>query len=250
VRRFTIAPERIAGRQVTFDRQETHHLARVLRQRPGDVVIAVDGSGRDYAVRLESLGEHATGTVLDTGATVSESPCHLTLVQALPKGDRLDAIVRASTELGVARIVPVSTERTVVRLERGREASRLRRWRRIAAEAAKQSGRSVVPEVENPQPLAEWLEREGAGEAPALRLCLRASGAPALAAVLEALDRRPSAALIVIGPEGGLSPAELERLRHGHWAMARLGPRILRTETAGPAALAILQFQLGDLGTT
>src|SRR6266542_7057933 len=169
VRRFTIAPERIEGDRVTFDRDETRHIARVLRLGPGDVVLASDGAGREFTVRVEALGEVASGTVLAVATRGIESPLAVTLLQGVPKGDRMETIVRASTELGVARVCPVVAERTIVRLDGARWRERARRWQRVAREAAKQCGRAVIPEVEAPRPLADCLAQ---GEPPDLGLCL------------------------------------------------------------------------------
>ena len=218
MRRFTIAPERIRDGRVVFDRDESRHLARVLRLRSGDTVLAADGEGREYTVRLETIGDEATGTVLDVGANDRESPLHITLVQSVPKGDKMETIVRASTELGVARIVPVLTERTIVTLEPSRWRDRARRWQRVAKEAAKQCRRAVVPAVETPRSLSDALDA-GAGVA------------------------------LLVGPEGGLAREEVEEARERGWAIVGVGPRILRTETVGPAIIAVLQARLGDLGT-
>ena len=155
--RFAIAPERIDGPRVTFDREETRHLARVLRLGPGDLVLATDGLGHEYTVRIETLGAGATGTVLDAAPRLTESPVAVTLVQGIPKGDKMEAIIRAATELGVTRIAPALTARTVVSLEEDRWRERARRWQRVAREAAKQCGRAVVPEVMEPAPLARVL---------------------------------------------------------------------------------------------
>src|SRR5215470_14386073 len=158
VRRFTIAPERIRDGRVLFDRDESRHLARVLRLRPGDTVLATDGAGREYTVRLETVGDEATAVVLGVGTTERESPIRITLLQAVPKGDKMESIVRASTELGVTRIVPVLTARTIVRLDAARWRERARRWQRIAKEAAKQCGRAVVPAVDVPHALGNVLD--------------------------------------------------------------------------------------------
>src|SRR5213076_2247050 len=133
------------------------HLARVLRLKAGDTVIAADGAGRDFTVRLEDVGETVTGTVLGVARTDAESPLRATLIQSVPKGDKMEAIVRAATELGVARIVPVTTERTVVTLEPSRWRERARRWQRVAKEAAKQCGRARIPAVDAPRPLVDVL---------------------------------------------------------------------------------------------
>jgi 16S rRNA (uracil1498-N3)-methyltransferase len=246
LRRFTITPDQVAARHVAFDRDETRHLARVLRLRPGDVVLATDGAGRQYTVRLESIGDLATGTVLDVAARSAESPLALTLIQGIPKGEKMDAIVRAVTELGVARVCPAVAERTIVALAGDRWGERARRWQRIAKEAAKQCGRTVVPAVATPRPLADWV----ADAEPAdLRLCLWEDEARSLGPLLDSLASRPVSARVIVGPEGGLAPAEVAHARLRGFVTASLGPRILRTETAGPAVVAILQARFGDLGS-
>lgn len=247
VRRFAIPPDRVDGDRVVFDRDETRHMAAVLRLAPGDLVVAADGRGRDYTVRIESLGETATGTVLGVTANRAESPLAITLVQGVPKGDKMEHIVRAATELGVARVLPAISERTVVRLDASRWRERARRWQRVAKEAAKQCGRAVIPNVEIPRPLPEWLTDLEPAD---LRLCLWEGPAPPLGPALDALPTPPRAAIVLIGPEGGLSADEVDLARALGWLVARLGPRILRTETAGPALAALLQFRFGDLGGT
>jgi 16S rRNA (uracil1498-N3)-methyltransferase len=241
MRRFTLQPDRLTAGRVTFDAGESRHLSRVLRLQPGDTVIATDGAGRDYTVRLESVGETATGTVIAEAAGVPESPLAITLVQGVPKGDKMEAIVRAVTELGVVRIRPALCERTIVRLEPARWRERARRWQRVAREAAKQSGRAIVPEVEVPRPLPECL-----GGAADLALCLWEGGGQPLGAALTAAGA-PRAATVIVGPEGGLALTEVEAARAAGVTIVSLGQRILRTETAGPAIVAILQSRLGDL---
>jgi 16S rRNA (uracil1498-N3)-methyltransferase len=237
-----VATGRVDGEQVTFDREETRHMAQVLRLRPGDVVLAGDGQGRDYTVRLDVLGDLARGTIVGVATSRAESPVAITLVQGVPKGDKMEHVVRAAAELGARRIVPALVERTVVRLDASRWRERARRWQRVAREAAKQCGRSFVLEVEPPRPLAECLD-----EPADLRLCLWEGEAPPLAAVLASAPRTPASIAVLVGPEGGLAAGEVEQLRGHGWTVARMGPRILRTETAGPAIIAILQFHFGDL---
>jgi 16S rRNA (uracil1498-N3)-methyltransferase len=244
-RRFAIAPERVHGDRVAFDAAETRHLATVLRLEPGDVVVASDGQGRDYTVRLESLGEAATGTVLSLAVSGAESPLAITLIQAVPKGDKMEAIVRACTELGVARVAPALAARTIVRLEPSRWRERTRRWQRVAKEAAKQCGRAVIPEVEMPRPLADWLTPPTPAE---LALCLWEGTASPLGEILAKLPAAPERARVIVGPEGGLAREEVELSRVHGFAAVSLGPRILRTETAGPTIVALLQAAFGDLG--
>ena len=245
MRRFTVAPEHIADGRVAFDRDESRHLVHVLRLRPGDTVIASDGAGHDYTVRLETLGDAVTGTVLEVAEHDAESPLAVTLLQGVPKGDRMENIVRAATELGVARVCPALTERTVVRLDAARWRERTRRWQRVAREATKQCRRAVIPTVDPPRPLAEWL----AELAPAdLGLCVWEGSVSSVATVLGRRERVPRSALLLVGPEGGLAQAEVDAARAQGMAVVSLGPRTLRTETAGPAVLAILQSRWGDMG--
>jgi 16S rRNA (uracil1498-N3)-methyltransferase len=141
-------------------------------------------------------------------------------------------------------VAPALTERTVVRLEPGRWRDRAKRWQRVAREAAKQCGRSVVPEVETPRPLAACLD-----DAADVRLCLWEDDGTPLGGLLDALAQPPRSVSVVVGPEGGLTREEVETATGLGWQVARLGPRILRTETAGPALVSIVQFRFGDLAT-
>jgi len=256
MRRFTLPPERLVDGRVTFDVDESRHLSRVLRLRPGDTVVATDGAGRDYTVRLDSVGETTTGTVLAAAPGTPPSPLAITLVQGVPKGDKMEAIVRAATELGVVRVVPALTARTIVTLEPSRWRDRARRWQRVAKEAAKQCGRAVVPPVEVPRPFADVLALDEPAD---LQLCLwegaigdeRSGSVPVatLAASLPAALPSGTHIRLLVGPEGGLSTEEVERARAHRWTIVGMGPRILRTETAGPAVIAVLQSRFGDLGT-
>ena len=244
--RFHVRPEAVEGERLTFDAEEARHMFRTLRLVPGDLISAVDGSGGRYTVRLERVTTHAAvGTVLASDRRPSESSLAIALAQGVPKGDKLEAIIRASTELGVARIVPIITERTIVRLDAARGRDRARRWQRIAKEAAKQCGRAVIPAVDPPRRLSEFLSADSHG---ALRLCLWEGDARSLDAVLSGLAGPLRSATVLIGPEGGFSAAEVESANARGFIPASLGPRILRTETAGPAIIAVLQSRLGDLG--
>lgn len=243
--RFHIRAEAVVDERVIFDAEETHHLARVLRLRPGDLARTVDGRGQELTVRLTRVGpSSAEGAIVSRAVRRSESPLDLTLVQGLPKGGKMEIIVRMATELGVCRVVPVTTDRVVVRAEPSRFTERLRRWQRIAKEAAKQSGRAVIPEVLPLRTLDTWLhEPRPVG----LLLCLWESEGTGLAALLPAAP--PARATLIVGPEGGLTEHEVQNLRAAGALVAGLGPRILRTETAGPVGLALLQARWGDLGT-
>ena len=244
MRRFAIAPERVVDGRVTFDAVETRHLARVLRLAPGDTVVASDGVGRDYTVRLDTVRPRASGVVVGVVETSGESPLAITLVQGLPKGDKLETIVRAATELGVTRIVPALAARTVVRLAERQIPARQARWQRVAREAAKQCGRRVVPDVAAPTTLTAALD---AADDADLALCLWERETSPLADVL-VQPSTPHRIAVLVGPEGGLERAEVDAARARGWRIVGLGARTLRTETAGPAIVAVLQARWGDLG--
>ena len=241
--RFHVRAEAAAGEHVGFDADEAHHLARVLRLRAGDLVRAVDGHGHELTVRLTDIGARgAQGLVVTRTARPTESPLDLTLVQGMVKGDKMEGIIRMATELGVCRVAPIVTERTIARAVPARWPHRLERWRRVAKEAAKQSGRAVIPEIDPPRALAEWL---AAPRPPGLVVCCWEGETHALDAVLPAggVER----ASVIVGPEGGFSEGEVAELRAAGSLVAGLGPRILRADTAGPVALALLQSRYGDL---
>jgi 16S rRNA (uracil1498-N3)-methyltransferase len=254
LRRFVVRPEAIDGTRLTFDEQDARHMARALRLTAGTLVAAVDGTGREYTVRLESVGAHtAMGIVLGAQHRATESPLTITLAQGVPKGDKMDRVVRAATELGVDRIVPVLTARTIVRLDAARWRERARRWQRIAREAAKQSGRAAVPSVDLPTPLPKFLEQHLGPEEAGLRICCWEGATGGMRAAFEAAAARPGSAsapataVVLVGPEGGLAVDEVESARGHGFTVSGLGPRLLRTETAGPAVIAVLQSRFGDL---
>jgi len=205
------------------------HIVRVLRLRVGDSLTAFDGRGGEYPAKITAFGK---GTVLIQAgahqATERESPLGVTLVQGISRGERMDWVMQKATELGVCRIVPLITERTVVRLDEHQIENRLRHWRAIVVSACEQCGRNRVPEVTGPTTLERYLA------APSSERRLLLSPQPVLD-------------LMLVGPEGGLSEAEQQRAHAAGFAALRLGPRVLRTETAAIAALTALQVQLGDL---
>jgi 16S rRNA (uracil1498-N3)-methyltransferase len=248
MRRFVIRPEAIEADRVRFDADETHHLARVLRLRPGARVEVADGEGRIFAVRIEALDARAAwGTILERsgeGAPVRESPCAITLAQAILKGERMSWLVQKATELGVARIVPLETARVVGRVPAGRVTVRQQRWERVAREAVKQCVRSVVPSVEAPRPLAAVLAETPAHDA--AWLCWEGGGI-AVAEVARAAGR-PRRVLLLVGPEGGFTADEVAEAERAGARLVGLGPRILRAESAGLVALTLCQHLFGDLG--
>jgi 16S rRNA (uracil1498-N3)-methyltransferase len=242
--RVYVRPEAIDADRVRFDAAEAHHLRRVLRLRAGAVVEATDGTGRLYTVRLAGLdAEGAWGAIEARTEPARESPCTITLAQGILKGDRMSWLVQKATELGVARIIPMETARVVARPAAGL-TGRHARWERIAREAVKQCGRVVVPMVtppcafagvlrEVPSQDATWIFWEGGGQP----LAATASETGARARVL-----------LLVGPEGGFTPAEVGQAEDAGVRLVSLGPRILRAESAGLTALVLCQFLFGDLG--
>jgi 16S rRNA (uracil1498-N3)-methyltransferase len=244
VTRFHLAPDAVRGEHVAFDAAAAHHLGRVLRAGVGDVVQAVDARGDLLSVRLTGIAtRRAEGLVVRREPLATESPLRLTLAQAIPKGDKMENIVRMTTELGVTRVIPLLTARTIVRLEPARWGARLARWRRVAREAAQQSGRAAVPEIAEPTQIGAW--RHDARD-DGLLVCFWEDERRGLDARLP--PGPCPRATVVIGPEGGLTAEEVAGLAGAGALVAGLGPRLLRTETAGAVAVALLQSRYGDLG--
>ena len=222
--------------------QAAEHVARVLRMNAGDVLTVFNGDGYDYAATLVSVGKREVIIRIGEREEVAnESPLPLTLAQGVARGEKMDLIVQKATELGVARIVPLFTERSEVKLDPARAEKRLQHWRAVAASACEQSGRVRVPEVMPALSLQSWLENLADNDA--LRLALLPEG------TLRARELRfgASGGWLVVGPEGGLGERDIAALREAGFQGLQLGPRILRTETAGLAALAALQALHGDL---
>lgn len=217
------------------------HVARVLRLRGGDVVVLFNGDGREHSGRVVTLRPGEVDVeLLSSEGGAPDSPLPVTLLQGVARGERMDLVVQKATELGVARILPVLAARSVVRLD-GRQAQRkLEHWRAVAVAACEQSGRSRLPAVEAPVPLEQALSlvpTQGC----------RFTLSPGAATPLAALARGTDSVSLLIGPEGGLTEAELGLATGAGFVPRSLGPRVLRTETAALAALAVLQAVGGDL---
>lgn len=237
--RLFVPPEQIAE-LVRLEPAQSRHLEVVLRLGPGAALEVFDGRGARWPARIESPG------VLRLGprAQGERSAADVWLAQALAKGEKLDLVVQKATELGATRILPLLTERSAVRLDEQRAERRAVRLRRIAQEAARQCGRSDVPEVDAPlalSDLAGLLRAE-----PERRGLLLDPGEGAMR--LSQVARGASRLLIAVGSEGGFTPAERAEAEASGFTTVSLGPRVLRTETAGLAALAIVQHLAGDLG--
>ncbi|ATE60872.1 16S rRNA (uracil(1498)-N(3))-methyltransferase [Thauera sinica] len=217
-----------------------HHAARVLRLADGDPLVLFDGLGGEVEARLLLRGRAAFAELCRYREPRRESPLRLVLVQALATGDKMDWIVQKAVELGVAGVQPIQAERSVLRLAGERAEKRRAHWQQVAVSACEQSGRNRVPEVGMPMPLANWL---AAGQAQALCYVLAPDGGEAAFGT----GPRPAAGVqLMIGPEGGWTAHELAACRAAGCIAVGLGPRVLRTETAGLAAIAVLQARWGD----
>ncbi len=229
-----------SGMRVTLQGSAAGHLTRVLRLRVGEALTVFNGAGGEYAASIEHA--HAGRVAVAIGelrAIERESPLTLTLAQGVSRGERMDLVVQKATELGASGLAPVLAERSVVRLTAQQAERRLNHWRAIAIAACEQSGRNRLPAIASPVPLKDFLRTSDGS----MRLLL----SPAATATLADLPRLVSAITVLIGPEGGLAEAEQEAAVAAGFRPVRLGPRVLRTETAAIAALTLLQREFGDL---
>lgn len=240
VRLFIDAPL-APGCELRLPASAARHALRVLRLKVGDRVTLFNGDGRQYAACLLAGGERQACARIDTAAAPErESPLRLTLVQALARGEKMDWVVQKATELGAVRIVPVVSTRSEVRLDAVRGEKRVDHWRAIAIAACEQSGRNVLPEIAAPLALEAFLAADT--EPTPVRWVLQ----PGQAGGLRSLGALPPVMTVAVGPEGGFDASDLSRLYAAGYRELSLGPRILRTETAGIAALAALQAVYGD----
>lgn len=221
---------------VVFTSEAAHHALRVLRLAAGEPVVLFDGAGHERAARLEVRGKQAVAVGGVWQAVDRESPAEITLVQALVSADKMDWVIQKAVELGAARIIPALTERSVLRLTGERAEKKLAHWRQIVVSACEQCGRNRLPAVSPVVGLATYLARAER----AVRLILSPDGER-----LSRLGLQPGAVHLLVGPEGGWSEGELSLCAQSGKKIS-LGPRILRTETAGLAAIAALQLALGD----
>lgn len=233
-----------SGSEVRLTQEAAHHAARVLRLAVGEPVVVFNGHGGEFEARITRIDR--SEVAIKTGAHLTadrEAPLELVLAQGLSSGERMDFTLQKAVELGVSAIQPLVTERSVVRLSAERAARRTEHWQKLLIAACEQCGRNVVPRVDPPERYPDWLAGLTTACAPdELRLLL----SPQAETSFRSLDRAPRRILLLAGPEGGLSPAEAGVAQTRGFVAVRLGPRVLRTETAGLAALAAIQARWGD----
>jgi 16S rRNA (uracil1498-N3)-methyltransferase len=228
-----------AGQNIRLEGPAGHYLTRVLRLSKGDEIVLFNGDGFDYPAVISEIRSQQVCALIAGGSLAgNESPLKITLVQAVCRGERMDYVLQKATELGVFCIQPLISQRVEVRLDSGRQQKRMSHWRGVVTSACEQSGRAVVPEVRDLLSVSDWLSA--------------ADGAPRL--VLDPLAGRSLAGMalegdrvsVLVGPEGGFTDDETNVFRANGLTAVTLGPRVLRTETAGPAAIAVLQAKAGD----
>lgn len=231
------------GEIVELPQEIHHHLVVVLRRIRGDLVVLFNGRGGEYRAELQGIGKRtATARVIEHRRIERESPMHVTLAQAISKGERMDYTIQKAVELGVTEIQPLVTDHVVVKLTQERWDRKREHWQSVAVSACEQSGRTRVPKIAPVLDLRDWLPL---CPPDALRLMLALGGA----GTIGALRYQKQPVLLLVGPEGDFSAIEKDLAELAGFTSLSLGPRLLRTETAGVVALSVLQALWGDLGS-
>lgn len=244
---FFVEPDKIYDGKVIISGEDVKHITKVLRLGPGDGVTVLDGQGMEYQAILEEIGsDRILASITGERQSQTEPPLRVTLIQGLPKGEKMELIIQKAVELGVHRIIPVETTRSIVKLDAKKALQRQERWQRIAMEAAKQSKRGIIPNVEVLTTLNKALKGLSA-DASLVLMPWEEASAP-LKPLLESKSEGNQEIYIIIGPEGGFTQQEAQNAIDAGAYTVSLGPRILRTETAGFTVLAVVMYELGDLG--
>ena len=236
------APDVLApGALLALRETAAHHLARVLRAAVGDQLVVFNG-GVEFAATIARIDKHGVTVKLASGAPVDrETPLPCVLAQAISSGERMDITLQKAVELGIRGVQPLYSERSIVRLDAARAVKRVEHWREVMIAACEQCGRNAVPDVVPPQPVIDWLGGLPAPRDDELRILLSPHAAQRLAEM-----QRPAAVTLLAGPVGGFTQVEAELARQRGFVALKLGPRVLRTETAALAALAALNTLWGD----
>ena len=239
--RFFIEYTPEVGSVAVIEGGDARHIGGALRMTPGEALTLCDGKGTDYACTITAVEKERVTLSVDAAApSTSEPSLAVTLYMGLPKGDKMELIIQKAVELGVTAIVPVATARCIVKLDGKDAAKKQVRWQKIAAEAAGQSGRGIIPVVEMP---ISWKEALARFETTKTLLCYEGGGAP----IGKLISPADTAVSLVVGPEGGFDAAEVEAVTAVGGKIATLGPRILRCETAPLAAIAVLMENSGNM---
>ena len=248
MQRFFVTADIIQDDLIELDKEQSHHILKVLRLKPGDYLELFDGTGNEFLCRMHS---QKNGLVLAEIQTrefrANEPSARVILAQGIAKGDKMDFIVQKAVEIGVSCIIPFASERTVVTLEQPKAEQKRKRWQSIAREACKQSRRNVIPEIGPIMKLPQLLDTLREKRAVML---YEGENIIGLRDILTKYQDSLTAQsiTIIVGPEGGFSHEETQRAQNNNVSIAGLGPRILRTETAGLVAASIILYEGGDLG--
>ena len=244
--RFFVQADQIDDGIVRITGDDAHHIARVLRMTPGDEIECVGADELVHLVRILQLGPPVEGLILDSQERSSESPLRLTLFQGLAKGDKMDLVIQKAVELGVGEIIPFTSRYSVVKLDEKQAQKRKKRWDRIAMSAAKQSGRTRLPLIRKLHGFEDLIVhvKKRTGEGELTLLAYEGERENRLKNLTESL----TAVSAIVGPEGGFARQEVTMLEEAGAMVCTLGPRILRTETAGLVMLSLLGYKWGDLG--
>ncbi|USB34439.1 RsmE family RNA methyltransferase [Paenibacillus sp. YPG26] len=252
MQRYFIPSEQFGETSVTISGEDARHIARVMRGKAKDKVIVSDGVSKEAIVELQTIEPLEVQAVIVEHLSLSQEPwLQVTVAQSLPKGDKMEMVIQKCTEIGAVSFVPFLSERTIVQYDAKKEEKRITRWRKIAKEAAEQAHRSKIPEVE--QALTWRQLMAGFPVYDLICICYEKENGKHLRDVLkpwsEQLDRdHKYQILIVVGPEGGFTEKEIEEAESAGAVSVGLGRRILRTETAGMAALTCMLYETGEMG--
>jgi 16S rRNA (uracil1498-N3)-methyltransferase len=249
-RRFYAPPATFAPdeKSLTLGAEEARHARDVLRLQSGDEIYVFDGAGREFLCVVQAIGRDSAelSVIEEVQPTRPESPLQLTLAIVLLKGEKFDLVIQKATELGVTRIVPLDSERADMRLRDNQDAhNRITRWRRIAREAAKQSGRARVPEVAEPLTFDSLVKEKSLTNV--FRVMFSERAGSSLTEATNRIAERPTEIVAVVGPEGGWTDQEMDLAREGGWKIVTFGGRTLRAETAAIVVVSLLQHSFGDL---
>lgn len=244
--KFFVLPEKVSDNKILIDTEDVSHIKKVLRMSEGDILNVCDSTGTDYEGRILEIGEKSIILdILSEKKSDTESNISITLYQGLPKASKMDYIIQKNTELGISKIVPVVMDRCVVKLENSKaEEKKVSRWRKIAEEAAKQSGRGIIPEISMPVTVSEAISEMKKADISFVPYECETDGS--LRDVLISVDN-PKTVSFLIGPEGGFDMSEIEEIQKNGIKTVTLGKRILRTETAGLAVTSMTMYEIGDI---
>lgn len=238
-RLFSAESNLAVGTITELEEESCHYLIKVLRCNSGDHITLFTGDGCDYHCVIEVTGKRVAATVEAVKSNDNESPIAITLVQSLAKGTKLDLVIQKATELGVSRIAPISTERSVLKVDANRLNKKLGHWRKVAMSACAQCNRSVVPTIDPVVDFPNWLRDHHTAHS----VLIHPEGEYTFNDIESCADIN-----IIVGPEGGFSANEIQQAKDHNIKILNCGPRVMRTETAGFAAIAIVQAAIGDMG--